>query len=127
VTLQVTDTADDGDFFVYLEEVMPDGRVFMVSEGQLRASMRTGELPYKTLAPTAVGTRASQSSGLAGEPLSLEISLIPFAHQFAGGSRLRIAIAGSNKANFAVASGNRRWTVQLGANGSGLTLPEFRP
>lgn len=39
VTLKVTDSADDGDFFVYLEEVTPEGDVFMVSEGQMRASM----------------------------------------------------------------------------------------
>ena len=126
VTLKVTDSVTDGDFFVYLEEVMPDGQVFMVSEGQLRASMRTGALPYKSLAPTAVGTRASERKAPAGEPLTLEISLIPFAHQFAAGSQLRIAIAASNKANFSATMGPRRWTVQLGANGSSLTLPEFK-
>ena len=40
VHLWVTSTAEDGDFFVYLEDIEPDGRSAYVSEGQLRASHR---------------------------------------------------------------------------------------
>ena len=42
VNLWVTSSADDGDFFVYLEEVDAEGRSNYVSEGVLRASHRAG-------------------------------------------------------------------------------------
>ena len=38
--LWVTSTNDDGDFFVYLSEVLPDGTSIYVTEGKLRASHR---------------------------------------------------------------------------------------
>lgn len=127
VTLKVIDSARNGDFFVYLEEVEPDGRAFIVGEGELRASMRIGAVGYRTLAPTPAGTRASQRGETAGTPLTLSIGLIPFAHRFAAGARLRVAIAASDKANFGSGSTIRRWSVDLGANESGIALPEMRP
>src|SRR5208282_1267875 len=40
VTLFMATQRDDADVFVYLEEVMPDGEVNYVTEGELRASRR---------------------------------------------------------------------------------------
>ena len=50
VHLWVRSTATDGQFFVYLETVDPDGRVRMLTEGQLRGLHRkvSDEIPpYK--------------------------------------------------------------------------------
>jgi uncharacterized protein len=54
VTLRVASTATDGNFFVYLEDVAPDGKATYVTEGELRALHRklSTQMPrYKTTYP----------------------------------------------------------------------------
>jgi predicted acyl esterase len=47
--LWVSSTATDGPVFAYLEDIAPDGKIAMVSEGRLKASLRTlaTRRPYK--------------------------------------------------------------------------------
>jgi len=40
ISLQIASTSSDGQFFAYLEDVAPDGRVTYITEGQLRALHR---------------------------------------------------------------------------------------
>ena len=55
VSLQVISDRTDGAFYVYLEDVLPDGRVVYLTEGQLRAVHRRGSLStFKTAGPSGV-------------------------------------------------------------------------
>ncbi len=124
VTLKVTDTAPEGDYFVYLEEVDEAGLAYIVGEGELRASKAAGEPPYKVTAPMPSGLRRDQRGSLAGKPLTLQIAMTPLSHRFAKGSRIRVSIAGSDRAHFDSGhSSDRRWTVRIGKAGSELQLP----
>jgi uncharacterized protein len=126
LTLAITNNARDADYFVYLEEVDASGRSFYVGEGELRASHgRPGQTPYRSLAPPRSDLTGDLMEDTAGQPLTLKIGLLPLAHLFAKGSRLRIAIAGSAKTNFTSPPlDGQRWAVRLGgADGSVLRLP----
>ena len=91
----------DGDFFVYLEEVTPDGQVNYVTEGQLRASRRReGKLPYRTLGPSHSHARKDAAKVTPNEPFRMDIALQPLSHQFKQGSRVRIAIAPADRSQF---------------------------
>ena len=128
VTLRVTNSAKQADYFIYLEEVDPTGRSFYVTEGMLRAShSRPGEPPYRTILPRRSDLRRDALSDVAGRALTLPIGLLPFSHRFKAGSRLRLAIAGSDKEFFdSPPLEGQEWTVRLGNSGSALTLPLAR-
>jgi hypothetical protein len=125
VTLKITNSAKQADYFVYLEEVDAAGRSFYVTEGMLRASHgRPGKPPYRTISPGRSDLRRDALSNLAGRALTLPIGLLPFSHRFKAGTRLRLAIAGSDKEFFdSPPLEGQRWTVRLGDAGSALTLP----
>lgn len=124
LTLKLTNSAPDADVFVYLEEVDEQGRSYIVTEGQLRTSKSGGRVPYTVNAPQPSGLRRDRVVGTAGRPLALEIALNPISHTFAKGSRVRIAVAGSDEANFDSRTlAGQRWDVRIGRGGSSLTLP----
>lgn len=125
VTLAITNTANDADYLVYLEEVDAPGRAFYVTEGELRASHgRGGSVPYTTLTPEHSDLRREMMPGIAGQPLKLDIALLPLSHRFAKGARLRLVLAGSDSAHFSSPPlASQRWTVKLGVGGSSLALP----
>ncbi|MDZ4867546.1 MAG: CocE/NonD family hydrolase [Alphaproteobacteria bacterium] len=101
VTLFAAVDDTDGDFFVYLEEVTPDGQVNYVTEGQLRASRRReGKLPYRTLGPSHSHARKDAAKVTPNEPFRMDIALQPLSHQFKQGSRVRIAIAPADRSQF---------------------------
>jgi uncharacterized protein len=129
VTLKLRNSARDADYFVYLEQVDPQGRSFYVTEGILRAShSRPGELPYRSTLPSRSDLRADQLADTSNQTVTLRIGLQPFSHVFPAGSRLRVAIAGSDSAHFTSPSlEGQRWTVELGTGGSSLELPIGRP
>ena len=124
VTLSITDAAPDGDYFAYLEEVDPSGHAFYVGEGELRASKRSGTVPYLTLEPLPSGRRRDRKELKSAQPIIFRIGLIPFSHRFATGSRIRVVLAGSNQNDFqSPPLEGRRWTIKLGEGGSALDLP----
>ena len=99
VHLEVSSTAEDGDFFVYLEQVDPDGNALYVSCGLMRASHRKlGNPPYNYL--DLPWSDSSLASIEAAEPLNtlsnakLEFSLQPIVIRITAGNRLRVVIAG---------------------------------
>ena len=101
VHLWISSTAEDGDFFVYLEEVDQTGKSFYVTEGCLRASHRkTHEPPYNYL---GLPFHRSYKSDLApltpGEPAELVFDLIPTSNLFETGNRIRITITCADKDN----------------------------
>ncbi len=98
-TLYVESTATDGQFFVYLEDVAPDGRVGYVTEGLLRGIHRklSDDPPYKTPVPYHSYLRASAEPLVPGEVAELVIDLLPISHLFLRGHRIRIALAGADR------------------------------
>ena len=105
VTLYVTSSAEDGAFFVYLEDVDSEGRVSYVTEGQLRALHRRAsplEPPYVQSGPYHAYTRADGRALVPGEVAELSFDLLPTSYLFRQGHRVRIAVAGADKDHFAL-------------------------
>lgn len=104
VTLFATSTSGDTAFFVYLEDVSPDGRVTYVTEGQLRALHRQisdKPPPYTMLMPHRTFERADGAPLVPGKVEELVIGLQPTSVLFKQGHRVRIAIAGHDESTFA--------------------------
>jgi putative CocE/NonD family hydrolase len=102
--LFVSSDAEDGNFFVYLEDVAPDGRVIYVTEGQLRALHRktnganaryTSPVPYRSF------ERADAAALVPGQVTELLIPLLPTSYLFKPGHAIRIAVAGADRGHFA--------------------------
>ena len=101
VTLWVTSSANDADFFVLLEEVYPDGRSRYVTEGVLRASHRAlGRAPWDNLGlPYQRSFEADLEPLPEGVPTPLELDLHPTATVFNAGNRLRVTVTGADRDN----------------------------
>ncbi len=101
--LYVSSTHDDGAFFVYLEDVGPDGRVRYITEGQLRALHRKvsdEKPPYVIHGPYHSFLRKDGMPLVPGEVARLAFELMPTSVVFQAGHRIRIAIAGADKDTF---------------------------
>jgi hypothetical protein len=129
ITLEVTSTATDGNFFVYLENVAPDGRVTYVTEGLLRALHRklSGDPPpYRTAYPYRSFLRKDGMPLQPGQPATLTFQLLPTSILFRRGHRIRIAIAGADKDTFLRIPAEGDVTIKVawgGATPSFLELP----
>ena len=100
VHLWISSTANDGDFFVYLEEVTPDGFSHYVTEGALRASHRAvSDPPYNNLGLPYHRSFAADVKALPRDPVELAFDLEPTSKIFAAGNRIRVTITGADKDN----------------------------
>lgn len=100
IHLFIRSTAFDGHFFVYLEAVNPDGRVHLVTEGQLRAIHRkisNEPPPYTMFGPYHTFKRADALPLIPGEVAEISFDLFPISMLFKKGWKIRIAIAGADK------------------------------
>jgi len=103
IHLFVRSTAPDGQFFVYLEAVEPDGRVRMVTEGQLRAIHRkisNEKPPYKMFGPYHTFKEQDIMPLVPNEVAEIAFDLFPISVLFKKGQKIRIAIAGADKGMF---------------------------
>jgi uncharacterized protein len=103
VTLRASSTQADGLFFVYLEDVAPDGKVTYVTEGQLRALHRklSDETPpYRTTYPYRTFAQRDAAPLVPGQIATLTFQLQATSVRFKTGHRLRLAIAGADKGTF---------------------------
>jgi putative CocE/NonD family hydrolase len=82
---------EDGQIFVYLEDVRPDGAVTYVTEGQLRVVHR---------ASTSF-TRAEGRPLAPGEIAEIPVELLPVSYLFRRGHRIRVAVAPCDLDHFA--------------------------
>jgi putative CocE/NonD family hydrolase len=102
VTLYVASTHEDGAFYVYLEDVGPDGRVSYLAEGLLRAiHRRTADpatAPYVPLGVYHTFRKADAVPLVPGEIAEVAITLFPISTVFRAGHSIRIAIAGHDDA-----------------------------
>lgn len=103
VTLYVSSEASDGQFFVYLEDVNPDGTVIELTEGCLRGIHRKlakDESPYAAIVPPRTYERKDAMPLVPGEIAELKFDLLPTSYLFRKGHRIRIALAGADKDHF---------------------------
>lgn len=112
VTLYVRSTAADSDFFTYLEDVYPDGRVAYVTEGELRASDRklgdptSSPFPVPRFLPFHSFLRRDREMLVSGEVASLVFDLLPTSYLFKQGHAIRLALAGADCDHFASFGGD---------------------
>lgn len=103
VHLYLSSTHSDGAFFVYLEDVSPQGVVTYVTEGVLRGIHRkVTEEPssWKRPIPYHSYLAADAEALVPWEVTELAIGLEPTSFLFRAGHRIRIAIAGHDGSAF---------------------------
>jgi uncharacterized protein len=104
VTLHASSTADDGAFYVYLEDVDEAGRVTYLTEGQIRAihrRMSDRPTPLELFVPHHSFRKADALPLIPGEVAELSFGLLPVSVLVRKGHRLRVAIGGHDKDTFA--------------------------
>jgi putative CocE/NonD family hydrolase len=104
IHLFVRSTATDGQFYSYLEAVLPDGQVKCVTDGQLRALHRKisdDPPPYTMFGPYHTFERNDAIPLVPGEVAEIAFDLLPISVRFEAGWRIRLAIAGADKDVFA--------------------------
>jgi len=84
-------SSPDGDLYVQLLDVHPDGRALYLTDGILRARFREG---FDRETPLPVG-----------EPVCMAVDLWHLAHEFAAGHRIRLRVQPSALDRFDVNSG----------------------
>ncbi len=98
VNLFVASTHKDGAFHVYLEDIDPEGRVSMLTEGALRAIHRKISDPDSApFVPLGVYHSLSKKDAeflVPGEITRISLTLYPISTVFKKGHRIRVAIAG---------------------------------
>ena len=108
VTLFVRSTATDAQFFVYLEDVGPNGDAgccAYVTEGVFRALHRqisTEAPPYVVPVPGHSFKRQDALPLVPGEVAHITFHLQPISYLFRRGYSIRVALAGADKDNFAL-------------------------
>lgn len=103
VDLFISSSTDDAQVFVYLEDVLPDGTVEYVTEGELRALHRkvsNEKAPYKQVGPYHSFLREDGQPLVPGEVAEMKFSMLPISYLFKKGHRIRIAIAGADAQQF---------------------------
>ena len=100
VHLWVSTSAEDGDFYAYLEDVRPDGVSQYVTEGVLRASHRAlAEAPWNHLGLPYHSGLAADAQTLPDDPVELVFDLHPTSKVFCTGHRIRLTIVGADSDN----------------------------
>jgi hypothetical protein len=102
VTLWVSSTAEDGDFFAYLEEVDKNGYSHYITEGVLRASHRKVSKPsFQYMGLPFHRSFGEDVAPLPAEtPVRLVFDLLPTSNIFDAGHRIRVTIACADQSNF---------------------------
>lgn len=103
ITLQMSSSHADGAVIVYLESVAPDGRVTMITEGELRLSsrkIRGRRARGASFGPAHSFRRADAVAMVPGVTDMVSLSLLPTSVTVPKGHALRVAIAGHDKDSF---------------------------
>ena len=132
VYLYVRSSATDGQFFVYLEMVDPNGRVRLLTEGQLRGLHRkvSDEAPpYKMFGPYHSLKEKDAQPLVPSEIAEITFDLFPISVLLKSGQRIRLAIAGADADVFAPITGCENPEITIERNSvytSFIDLPIIR-
>ena len=115
VHLWASSTAEDGDFFVYLEEVDGQGVSQYVSEGAVKASHRALSEPYyDNLGLPFHRSHAEDAQPLKpGQPVEFVFDLQPTSNLFEAGNRVRVTVVGADADNATPSSQDPPPTVSV--------------
>mgnify|MGYP001026406782 CR=1 FL=1 len=108
ITLYISSTALDGNFFAYLEDVDEQGHVTYVTEGMLRAIHRKlsyAPSPYQDVVPYHTFHRQDGKLLVPDKVTELIFDLEPTSYLFRQGHSLRVAVAGADRDHFFVPPG----------------------
>jgi putative CocE/NonD family hydrolase len=96
--LWISSSANDGNIFVYLEDVAPDGNVTQVTDARLKASLRRVSQPkYENYGlPYHRSHREDVQLLVPGEPVQLVFAFLPESYIFKASHQIRISVAGSD-------------------------------
>ena len=95
--LVASSTAPNTDWFAKISDVAPDGTQSIVSEGQLRASLRA--LAPKSTSKEPLETLATPEDPTPGSFYDYEIALAPTAYRIAAGHQLQLRLTSYNMPN----------------------------
>ncbi|MBD3415278.1 MAG: CocE/NonD family hydrolase [Candidatus Aminicenantes bacterium] len=102
VSIWAASPVEDGDFFVYLEEVDSDGYSHYITEGVLRASHR--KISEPSFDYIGVPYHRSYEQDMQplprNRPVELVFDLLPASNVFDKGHRIRVAITCADQKNF---------------------------
>lgn len=99
VHLFVSSSREDAAFFVYLDDVAPDGRVTYLSEAVLRGIFRNSSpkpVDYKTIGVNRSFYRADASLMKPGNIYEIDVDMFPVSALIAKGHKLRFSLAGAD-------------------------------
>lgn len=103
VSMNLSSNVTDGAFYVYLEDVAPNGKVTYITEGQLRALHRIvtdEDLGYTTISPRHSFMKKDGKLLTPEKNTELKIGMYATSVLIKKGHSIRIAIAGHDAANF---------------------------
>ena len=135
VQLWISSDNRDCDVMVFLEDVDPTGKSTYITDGRLRVSLRTvNPPPYNFLGlPWHRAYPEDEKLLTPGEPVKLEIDMLPTAYRFKAGHRIRFVIAGSQDRIFDLrkqGSPNAPTSIRVYRSqtlGSYVVLPTVKP
>ena len=108
VSVYLRSSTVDAQFFVYLEVIDPDGRVRLLTEGQLRVLHRKisdKTPPYRMFGPYHSFKEEDAEQLVPGEVTEISFDLFPISVRLEKGQRIRVAIAGADADVFAPIEG----------------------
>ncbi len=126
ITLWIASSASDGQFFAYLEDVSPDGKVTYITEGLIRGLHRAiNPAPYWHPDPSHSFRRRDGQLLKQGEPAEISFVLLPTSYLVRKDHAVRVALAGADRDQFAPLSGDApTWRVYRdAAHPSRIGLP----
>jgi putative CocE/NonD family hydrolase len=132
VVLHLASTHTDGAFFVYLEDVAPEGTVRYLTEGELRGIHRkvsSEEPPYHVLGPYHSFKSHDGLPLVPREITDITFALMPTSVLVRTGCRIRIAIAGADAGTFRRLPEEGKPTIAVyrsAAHPSHVVLPTVR-
>jgi putative CocE/NonD family hydrolase len=103
ITLFLSSTHSDGAIIAYLEDIDENGKVYNITEGELRFIHRkisSAEPPYKIFVPYHTFKREDSELIVPGETTEINFGFLPTSVLIKKGHRIRIALAGADKDTF---------------------------
>jgi putative CocE/NonD family hydrolase len=102
--LYISADAKDGYFFVYLEDVAPDGTSTYITEGQLRAAFRKvsdkSTAPYSIVGPYHTFLGQDKELLVPNTVARLQIGFQPISYRLPKGHKLQLSIANADMNHF---------------------------
>jgi putative CocE/NonD family hydrolase len=131
VHLWITSTAQDGDFFAFLQEVDATGTSRPISDGALRASHRAlAKAPYENFGLPYHSGLQSDVAPLPPTPTELVFSLTPTSYLVKAGHRIRLTITGADKGSAqtpVLSPAPTAYVLRSADHASYVTLPIIPP